>query len=208
MDVGLYNKALNALSDGEIRLLGTLCEKQLLGSRSYPLTVNDTRLACNQKSGRNPRTSMSSSEIRDAARRLAARELITIDRSGRTERYAHRANERLGIDNSTLALVTVLCLRGPLSVAQAASAASRLHDVGSKREVETMLNTSKMFSIAPRKPGQRGHRYICQIDAAPVKQDPHLTTAIMGNRIAGVRHDHDRVPSLLEPGRINLRQRS
>lgn len=205
MYVSSYNQSLNQLDNHQIRVLGTLCEKQLSGSKSYPLTVNDTRLACNQKSGRHPQMALSAEEIREAAKQLAARQLITIDRSGRTERYAHTLGTTLSVDNATLSILTVVMLRGPLSVALIRSATRRLHPFETNREVEQILGTNRVFAVAPRQPGQRGNRYMQAIEPQlphPVTEQP-VAAAAPGNRMVGVRQDLDQLQTLLEPGRKN-----
>ncbi len=196
----------NTLNANHIRVLGTLCEKQLNNSKSYPLTVNDTRLACNQKSGRYPQMSMTNQEVADAARDLAARGLIAIDRSSRTERYAHRLDTVLDLDRSTLAVTTVLMLRGPLSVALIRSATRRLNPFESNQAILEILQASKVFAIAPRRPIQRGHRYTQAIDAVLAEkarsEAPEATRIETGDRLHRVERDLNQLHSLLEPGLI------
>jgi uncharacterized protein YceH (UPF0502 family) len=116
------------------------------------------------------------------AKQLAALNLITIDHSGRTERYAHCANTALGVDRPTLALLTVMLLRGPQSVAQLRSSSKRFHDFSGNREVEQVLAANDLFTIAPRQAGQRGHRYTHTIETRltpSLQADHQIRTAAM-----------------------------
>lgn len=196
------NTTNHGFNDHQARLLGTLCEKQLAGSKSYPLTINDARIACCQKSGRDPMMTMTNQDVRMAARQLAAQNLITIDHSGRTERYAHCVNTTLGIDTPTLALLTVQLLRGALSVAQLRSSSQRFHPFADNREIEQTLSASDLFQIAPRVPGQRGHRYTHAIEAkltpAEIIEQP-LPGSTHAPGLNGVRNDLDQLRLLLRP---------
>jgi len=185
------------------RVLGTLCEKQLAGSKSYPLTINDTRIACCQKSGRDPMMTMTNVDVRATAKHLAAQQLITIDHSGRTERYAHCVQTALGIDTPTLAILTVQLLRGPLSVAQLRLSAQRFHDFADNEAVEEILNHNDLFCIAERVPGQRGHRYTHNL--TPRMLPPQTNPAVQPTlgRPGGfstVQSDLNQLRTLLRPG--------
>lgn len=204
MNINEFSQALGAVDANQLRLLGTLCEKQLNGSKSYPMTVNDARIACNQKSGRNPQMSLDSDDVREAAKALEARKLITIDRSGRTDRYAHCVATTMGIDNATLSILTAVVLRGPLSVAQIRSASHRFHNFSGHREIEEVLAANKLFAIAPRVPGQRGHRYTHTLEIELAGTAPNHATAGVGRQFEGVRSDLDQLQTLLEPGKTSI----
>jgi uncharacterized protein YceH (UPF0502 family) len=55
----------------ELRVLGSLLEKQRTTPDQYPLSLNALRLACNQATSREPVLDLSEDEVRDAVRRLA-----------------------------------------------------------------------------------------------------------------------------------------
>ena len=207
MNINEFNQILSAVDANQLRILGTLCEKQLNGSKSYPMTVNDARIACNQKSGRNPQMSLDSDDVREAAKALEARKLITIDRSGRTDRYAHCVATTMGIDNATLSILTAVILRGPLSVAQIRSASRRFHPFSGNREIEEVLSANKLFAIAPRVPGQRGHRYTHTLEVQLTGTAANHATAAVGHRFENVRQDLDQLQTLLEPGKVSLTNR-
>src|SRR5215204_1114571 len=58
------------LTDIEIRLLGSLVEKQVTTPEYYPLTLNALTLACNQKNNRHPVTAYAENEVAQAVESL------------------------------------------------------------------------------------------------------------------------------------------
>ena len=59
------------LSASELRVLGSLMEKERTTPDQYPLSLNALRLACNQQTSREPVMTLSEDEVRDAVRSLA-----------------------------------------------------------------------------------------------------------------------------------------
>ncbi len=62
----------------EIRVLGSLIEKQLTTPESYPLTLNALVLACNQKTSREPVLNLTPGEVGQGLRRLEERGLARL----------------------------------------------------------------------------------------------------------------------------------
>ena len=54
------------LTHNEVRVLGSLIEKQITTPEYYPLTLNALTLACNQKNNRNPVTGLTETEVEQA----------------------------------------------------------------------------------------------------------------------------------------------
>lgn len=54
----------------EIRILGSLIEKQATSPESYPLTLNALVLACNQKTSREPVMNLTQGQVGQALRAL------------------------------------------------------------------------------------------------------------------------------------------
>src|SRR5205085_10966827 len=73
----------------EIRILGTLMEKQLSTPEYYPLTLNALVAACNQKSNREPVMELSEEEIERALNRLQDEKLVWRVMGGRAVRFDH-----------------------------------------------------------------------------------------------------------------------
>src|SRR5688572_18186650 len=102
-----------ALDPTERRIVGSLAEKQLSVPEAYPLTLNALVLACNQKSNRDPETSLTEGEVQGALHALMDRGwVVRLELAGaRTVRYEHRMGEQLGVDERDLALLVELLLR-------------------------------------------------------------------------------------------------
>ena len=59
------------LDPAEIRVLGSLLEKEQTTPEAYPLTVNSLLLACNQKTNREPVMDLTEGQVHNAASRVA-----------------------------------------------------------------------------------------------------------------------------------------
>ena len=152
---------LNAM---EARVLGALMEKQLTTPDQYPLTLNSLQLACNQKTSREPITNYESGALQSCLSDLQDRQLISVDYGARAARYDQRLTRVLSVDKATQAILTVLLLRGPQTVAEILSRTQRMFDFGSTQALEEKLQTlcakTKPTVIhIPRQAGQREDRY-------------------------------------------------
>jgi uncharacterized protein YceH (UPF0502 family) len=155
------------LSDVEIRVLGALLEKARTTPDNYPLSLNALTSACNQASNREPVTSLSEIEVSAAVDLLRRRSMVrAIVRSGgAVTKYAHLADEALGLVNRQLALLCVLMLRGPQTVGELRTRTQRLHDFEDVADVESALDglasrsPEPLVVRLPRRPGQREERW-------------------------------------------------
>src|ERR1041385_2793459 len=93
------------LTDNEVRVLGSLIEKQITTPEYYPLTLNSLTAACNQKNNRNPVTSLSESEVEDALYTLREKNLAYVfhGSTSRVPKYKHVAPEVLQLTAAELA---------------------------------------------------------------------------------------------------------
>ncbi len=66
------------LTDIEVRVLGSLIEKQITTPEYYPLTLNSLTAACNQKNNRNPVTALSESEVDEGLYSLREKNLAYV----------------------------------------------------------------------------------------------------------------------------------
>jgi uncharacterized protein len=150
----------------ETRVLGALLEKERTTPDNYPLSLNALAAACNQTSNREPVMSLDEITVSAAVDRLRRRALAKpiVHSGGRVTKYAHRAGEALGLVNRQLALLGVLALRGPQTVAELRTRAQRLHDFEDLSDVESTLDglidhTPPLVARLPRRPGQKEVRY-------------------------------------------------
>jgi uncharacterized protein YceH (UPF0502 family) len=147
----------------EIRVLGSLVEKQRTTPDAYPLTLNSLRLACNQSTNRDPVVNYGDSEIRAALERLGRRGWTRMASwGGRSVKYRHLLGDALGLSREQVALLAVLMLRGPQTPGELKGRSDRLHSFGSLAEVEQELGAlgeRDLVRALSRRPGQKEQRY-------------------------------------------------
>src|SRR3954452_129859 len=88
----------------ELRILGSLAEKQLSTPEYYPLTLNALVAACNQKSNREPVMELSDSDVQRALDRLQDEKLVWKVMGGRAVRYDHNLDVQWQLDRRSKAL--------------------------------------------------------------------------------------------------------
>lgn len=139
----------NELDDVEVRVLGSLVEKQVTTPEYYPLTLNALTLACNQKNNRHPVTSYAESTVSQALEGLREKNLAYVfhGSTSRVPKYKHVMPEVMHLGQPELALMCVLMLRGPQTVGELRDRAARLYEFANLEEVETTLN-----SLSAREP--------------------------------------------------------
>lgn len=153
------------LSAIEARVLGCLVEKESTTPDAYPLTLNATTTACNQKSSREPVMKLDPGRVGQALRELERKGLVRHQFSSRAERYRHTAEKGLQLTEAQLALITLLMLRGPQTVNELLTRSDRLHRFDDAEEVgytleRLMHKQPAMVTRLPRQPGQREDRYM------------------------------------------------
>jgi len=155
------------LTDIEIRVLGSLIEKQVTTPEYYPLTLNALTLACNQKNNRHPVTSYSEHQVADALESLREKNLAYVfyGSTSRVPKYKHVMPEVMHLSHPEIALMCVLMLRGTQTLGELRGNASRFHDFSSLEEVEETLNRlisrdpEPLVARLPRQPGQKEGRF-------------------------------------------------
>lgn len=153
---------LNAI---EARVLGSLMEKQLTTPDQYPLTLNSLLLACNQKTSREPISNYESGAVQRAVSELQDRNFVAVDYGNRAARYDQRLTRVLSVDKPTQAILTVMLLRGPQTVAEILTRTQRMAEFASPQALEEKLQqlcakTKPVVVHIPRQIGQREDRYM------------------------------------------------
>ncbi len=178
------------LNDVEIRVLGSLVEKQLTTPEYYPLTLHALTVACNQKNNRNPVTAYDENTVAQALETLREKSLTYVfhGSSSRVPKYKHVMPEVMHLNPPELAVVGALMLRGPQTVGELRGNASRFHEFSGLEEVETTLNEliskepDAMVVRLPRQPGQKDTRFVHLLSGAPSPEslaevEAHLKTS-------------------------------
>lgn len=153
---------LNAI---EARVLGSLMEKQLTTPDQYPLTLNSLLLACNQKTSREPISNYESGAVQRCVSELQDRNFVAVDYGNRAARYDQRLTRVLSVDKHTQAILTVMLLRGPQTVAEILTRTQRMAEFASPQALEEKLQqlcakTKPVVVHIPRQIGQREDRYM------------------------------------------------
>jgi uncharacterized protein YceH (UPF0502 family) len=167
-------KPARALDATEIRILGSLIEKQLSTPEYYPLTLNALLAACNQKSNREPVLELTESEIQRALERLQDEKLAWKVMGGRAVRYDHNLDVALRLDRPAKALLALLFLRGAQTVGELRGRSDRLFMFESLDDVEALLqrlarDNDPLIMELPRRPGQKETRWAHLLGGAPVE---------------------------------------
>jgi hypothetical protein len=172
----------HTLNETEVRVLGSLIEKEITTPDYYPLSLNALVAACNQSSNRHPVMQLDESTAIGALDGLREKKLVHIvDRSeSRVTRYRHVLYEALNLRRPAIAVMCVLMLRGPQTIGEIRTRTNRLYDFSSLEEVETTLNTlaageHPLVVCLPRQSGQKEARYahlLCgNVEAPPPELD-------------------------------------
>ena len=162
-------------SDIEIRVLGSLAEKQITTPDYYPLTLNSLTLACNQKNNRNPVTSYSENEVAHALETLREKNLTYVfhGSTSRVPKYKHVMPEVMHLNRAELAVMCALMLRGPQTVGELRGNAGRLYEFSGLEEVDATVNglisreTEPLVLRLPRQPGQKDARFVHLLAGQP-----------------------------------------
>lgn len=158
-------KITRSLDASETRVLGALLEKELTTPELYPLTVNALLQACNQKTAREPVTSMSEGAVHGALRLLSQDGLASRTEGARVTRWRHGVDARWELTPARKAVMTLLLLRGPQTPGELRNRSERLHSFATIGELEdTLLSlaapSEPLVRELPRAPGQKEARWI------------------------------------------------
>ncbi len=190
----------------ELRVLGSLLEKQRTTPDQYPLSMNALRLACNQATSRDPVLDLSEDDVREGVRRLAnagwAR--LASGAGSRVAKYRQLFDESLDLLPSESSLLAVLFLRGPQTVNELRTRTERAHAFRDNDEVgETLERLAEVELVRelPRQTGQREARWT-HLLAAEERPEPTLEDLIDAYNEAWNRHDLDGIMALHAPGMV------
>ena len=168
---------LPVLSLLETRVLGVLCEKQHTVPDTYPLSLNALVAGCNQKTSHHPIIEVSEAEVQAAIDSLRGPALVIESSGGRVPRYAHNMGKALQLPAQSVALLTVLMLRGPQTAGELRINCERLHRFADISAVEAFLQElaarpeGAMVVELPRQPGSRENRWAHLLSGVPAAEE-------------------------------------
>jgi len=158
------------LDADEVRVLGSLLEKEVTTPEYYPLSLNALLNACNQKSNRDPVVHFDEDTIERVMYTLRDKGLLlNITGAGsRVPKYGHRLSEKLNLGRRELAILCELMLRGPQTLGELRTRAERMHPFDDLAEVESVLDRMpELVTKLPRRPGEKEARYAHLLSGMP-----------------------------------------
>jgi uncharacterized protein YceH (UPF0502 family) len=175
---------MELLDPVEVRVLGSLIEKEATTPEYYPLTLNALVNACNQKSNREPVVSYDDDTVEDALEGLRAKRFVLIvTGSGRVTKYGQRISETFNLGRRELALLAVLLLRGPQTLGELKDRCERMYSFADLEETERVLDklaewpSGALAVKLARQPGQKESRYAHLLSGELSPADLHTESA-------------------------------
>ncbi|NTV50769.1 MAG: DUF480 domain-containing protein [Geobacteraceae bacterium] len=153
------------LNDIEVRVLGSLIEKELTTPEYYPLSLNSLTNACNQKSNRDPAMALTEEDVVRALDSLRFKQLAVLSaEGGRVPKYRHLLAEKMGLMAAEQAIICELLVRGPQTSGELRTRGERMYPFGNLAAVEEVLQEllvreTPLITLLPRQPGRKEGRY-------------------------------------------------
>jgi uncharacterized protein len=154
------------LTATEVRVLGSLIEKDITTPEYYPLSLNALVNACNQKSNREPVMQLDEDTVLGALEALQQQRMAGPARGAdsRVTKYEQRLQEVFNFTRPEIAVLCVLLLRGPQTPGELRGRAERLHRFEALEDVQSALQKlmqrePPLAKILPRQPGTKESRY-------------------------------------------------
>ena len=209
------------LAAEELRIIGSLIEKELTTPQQYPLTLNALVAACNQTSNRDPVVTYDERTVETTVLGLKDKGLARVvhPSHGRSAtRYRQVLHEALYLEPPQVALLGVLMLRGPQTLNELRTRTERAADFADLGEVERTLDglagrEEPLVVRIPRQTGQREDRYahllggevdVAEIAAAAASSAPAAhrpsradDVADLREEVAALRRDLDEIRAQL-----------
>ncbi|MHC4936585.1 MAG: YceH family protein [Planctomycetota bacterium] len=154
------------LDADERRVIGVLIEKSLTTPNNYPLTVNALVSGCNQKSNRDPFVQFVDDEVEEILQRLQLRGLVTehYGAGGRVAKWRQEFTYELEYDGPQMAVIAELLLRGPQTLGELRTRASRMKPIADLGTLDGLvrvfegMSPPRMVRLSPPEM-KRGVRY-------------------------------------------------
>lgn len=161
------------LNENEVRVLGSLVEKELTTPEYYPLSLNSLTNACNQKSNRDPAMALTEEDVVRALDSLRFKQLAVLSaEGGRVPKYRHLLAEKLGLMPAEQAILCELLVRGPQTGGELRTRCERMHPFGDLAAIEEvlrelMVRETPLITLLPRQPGRKEGRYAQLFSGVP-----------------------------------------
>jgi uncharacterized protein YceH (UPF0502 family) len=189
------------LAAEELRIVGSLIEKELTTPQQYPLTLNALVLACNQTSNRTPVVTYQERLVENTVLGLKDKNLARVvhPSHGRSAtRYRQVLHEALYLEQPELAVLGVLMLRGPQTLNELKTRTDRAADFADLDAVERTLDglaarEEPLVVPIPRQPGQREDRYAhllgADVDVTAIAESAPAPRTSKQDEVADLREE-------------------
>lgn len=146
----------------EVRVLGSLIEKELATPDYYPLSLNALVNACNQKTNRSPVLALDADTVSATLRALKEKRIVYQSDASRVPKYWQGFAKQCNLVDREAALLGLLLLRGPQTAGELRSRADNLCACDSLEQatqaLDNLISTGLVVQLA-RQPGQKEQRY-------------------------------------------------
>jgi hypothetical protein len=147
----------------EVRVLGSLMEKELATPEYYPLSLNALINACNQKTNRAPVLSLDEKSVSIALQSLKEQRIVYQSDASRVPKYWQSFAKQNNLNSRESALLCLLLLRGPQTPGELRSRAENMCSFEDLDQVFLSLEnlmTTGLVAQLPRQPGQKEQRFV------------------------------------------------
>ena len=160
------------LSDVEVRVLGSLMEKEAATPDNYPLSLNALTAACNQLSNREPVMQLDENAVKYAVNSLRQQSLVRAIQpsDSRVMKFQHLGAEKWNLSPEARAVLCVLMLRGPQTLGEIKGRTGRLADFANLGDLERAMGelvSAVLATQLPRRAGQKEVRYAHLLSGEP-----------------------------------------
>ena len=201
--------ALNfVLNQTEVRVLGSLVEKDITTPDYYPLSLNALVNACNQKNNREPVTSLTEEEVRQALSTLQEKRMAgpASGADSRVTKYEHRLQEVFNFTRGEIAVMCVMLLRGPQTPGELRGRTERMFHFETLDDVQSALQRliqrdPPLAKMLARQPGTKENRYAHLLAGDVAGPEPYTASQTTNHVEAGdspavMARDKDRMANL------------
>lgn len=202
---------VDLLTDVEVRVLGSLVEKDIITPDYYPLSLNALVNACNQKNNREPVMALNEDAVRAALDSLQGQRLAgpASGADSRVTKYEHRLQEVFNFDRREIAVLCVLLLRGAQTPGELRGRTERMYRFEALDDVHATLDRLSqreppLVAVLPRQPGTKESRYMHLFSGKPESVEAVATPHHSPQSTSGAA-DADRI-SRLEDEVLALRE--
>jgi hypothetical protein len=196
---------VRALTPLEARVLGVLVEKQHTVPDTYPLSLNSLVAGVNQKTARDPVINATEAEVLTAVDGLKSLSLVFEGSGSRVVRFEHNMARVFSLPAASVALLTLLMLRGPQTAAELRLHCERLHRFADISSVEGFLDElagkepARVLKL-PRAAGAREARWahlLCGEVAFDMAAAPPAESGVSAGEIAALKAEQTRLAAEL-----------